>query len=91
MLHHYECTDKSRWTVRGNSVGSILKNYNILNDLWDECLETRLEPDIKGRIIGVKTQMSLLFGLHLCERILEITDNLSKTQSLSASEAQQIA
>ena len=43
----------TRWTVRGNSVGSILENYNILNDLWDECLETRLEPDIKGRIIGV--------------------------------------
>ena len=84
----------TRWTVRGNSVGGILENYNILNDL---CLETRLEPDIKGRIIGVKTQMSqykLLFGLHLCERILKITDNLSKTlqtQSLSASEAQQIA
>ena len=36
-----ECTDKSRWTVRGNSVGSILENYNILNDLWDKCLGTR--------------------------------------------------
>ena len=87
----------TRWTVRGNSVGSILENYNILNDLWDECLGTRLEPDIKGRIIGLKTQMSqykLLFGLHLCERILKITDNLSKTlqtQSLSASEARKIA
>ena len=65
--------------------------------MWEECLETRLEPDAKGRIIVVKSQMSqykLLFGLHLCERILKITDNLSKTlqtKSLSASEAQGIA
>ena len=48
-------------------------------------------------INGVKTQMSqfkMLFGLNLCERILKITDNLSKTlqrESMSASEAQQIA
>ena len=76
------------------SVGSILENYNVLIELWDECLDTKLEPD---RIIGVKTQMShykLLFGLHPCERFLKITDNLSKTlrtESLSALEAQQIA
>ena len=53
---------------------------------------------MKERIIGVKAQMSLynimLFGLKLCERILCITDNLSKTlqtQSLSASEVQKLA
>ena len=43
-----------------------------------------------------QSQMSnfdVLFGLKLCERILKITDNLSKTlqkQSLSAAEAQHI-
>ena len=64
--------------------------------MWEECLTTSLQPDIKGRIIGVKSQMSnfnVLFGLKLCERILKITDNLSKTlqkQSLSATEAQHI-
>ena len=87
----------TRWTVRGASISSILENYNILNKLWDECLEGSLVPDIKGRIIGVKAQMSqykLLFGLHLSGRILKITDNLSKTlqnESLSAAEAQVIA
>ena len=66
-------------------------------ELWEQCLETRLDPDVKGRIIGVKTQMTkfdLLFGLQLCERILCITDNLSKTlqkQSLSAAEGQHLA
>lgn len=39
-------------------------------------------------------QYKVLFGLHLCERILKITDNLNATiqnQSLSAAEAQSIA
>ncbi len=86
----------TRWTVRGGSIGSILENYNVLEQLWEECLETRLDPDVKGRIIGVKAQMSkykLFFGFKLCERILRITDNLSKTlqhQSLSAAQAQGI-
>ena len=87
----------TRWTVQGNSVDSIIRNYNNLKQLWDECLEKRLDPDIKGRIIGVKTQMTqykVLFGLKLCERVLKITDNLSATlqkQSLPAAEAQSIA
>ena len=87
----------TRWTVRGGAIKSILENYDVLNQLWEECLEERLEPDIKGRIIGVQVQMSqynLLFGLKLCERILCITDNLSKTlqkELLSAAEAQDLA
>ena len=60
-------------------------------------LGNKLDPDVKGRIIGVQTQMSqykLLFGLHLCKKILLIIDNLSKTlqkQTLSAAEGQEIA
>ena len=88
------CT--TRWTVRGESISSIIENYNVLKQLWDECLEQKNAPDIKGRIIGVNTQMSkykLLFGLCLCERIFKITDNLIKTiqyENMSASEAQVI-
>ena len=80
--------------LSGESIGSILENYNVLKELWDECLEQHLTPDVKCRIIGVKAQMStfsVLFGLRLCERILRITDNLSKTlqnESLCAAEAQ---
>ena len=87
----------TRWTVRGDSVASILDNYNVLHQLWEECLDTTLVPEVKGRMLGVRAQMSqynLLFGLKLCERILRITDNLSRTlqkQSLSAAEAQHIA
>ena len=82
--------------MRGDAIASIIENYEILKQLWDESLETKLDPDIKGRIIGVKAQMSqywLVFGLQLCKRILLVTDNLSKTlqkQSLSAAEGQEV-
>ena len=87
----------TRWTVRGNAVGNIIENYIALSQLWEECLEGKLDPDIKGRIIGVKSQMmkfALWFGLKLCERLLKITDNLSMTlqkQSLSAAQGYDIA
>lgn len=87
----------TRWTVRGESIASILDNHSVLMQLWDECLETRLKPDIKGRIVGVQAQMvqfHRLFGLKLCERVLKVTDNLSRTlqlESLSAAEAHQLA
>ena len=48
----------AHWTVRGDSIESILVNYNVLNQLWEECLTTSLQPGVKGRIIGVKSQMS---------------------------------
>ena len=60
---------------------SILNNYCALIELWEQSLETKLDPDVKGQIIGVKSQMMtfpFLFGLLLCDRILNIADNLSK-------------
>eukprot|EP00731_Ephydatia_muelleri_P003734 Em0001g3734a len=71
----------TRWTVRGDAIESILEHYNTLKQLWEECLETRLDPDVKGRIIGVQAQMdtfNLLFGLN-------------SSQSMSASEGQSVA
>ena len=72
----------TRWTVRGDAIESILINYRSLFDLWEECLDSsvRLEPDVKARIIGIKTMMmkfNFLFGLKICEHILKQTDNLS--------------
>ena len=87
----------TRWTVRGDAIQSIIDDYNTLQQLWDECLDKRLDPDVKGRIIVVKTQMSqyyLLFGLHLSKKGLHITDNLSRAlqkQSKSVADGQEIA
>ena len=69
----------TRWTVRGDAIASIIENYEILKQLWDECLEIKLDSDIKGRIIGQMSQYRLLFGIHLCKKLFLITDNLSKT------------
>lgn len=86
----------TRWTVRGDSIASILDNFSALMQLCKECLETTLQPDIKERINGVKTQMMQyhrLFGLKLSERILKVIDNLCRTlqlQTLSGAEAHQL-
>ena len=72
----------TRWTVCGNAIESIIDDFDALKKLWEECLETKLDPDVKGRIIGVQTQMlhyNTLFGLLLSKTILKISDNLSRT------------
>ena len=48
----------TRWTVCGGAIKIIFENYDVLYQLWEECLEERLQPDVKGRIIGVQTCMS---------------------------------
>ena len=77
--------------------GSIIENYVVLKQLWSDCLTTQLDPDVKGRIIGVQAQMAtfnVLFGLQLAMKILKITDNLSRTlqkQTMSAAEGHSLA
>ena len=84
----------TRWTVTGDTIESIIEHYNTPSQLWDEFLETQLDPDVEGRIIGVQAQMTtldLLFGLL---KIFKITDSLSRTlqkQSISAAEGQSVA
>jgi len=62
-----------------------------------QCLETKLDPDVKGHIIGVQMQMlhyNTLFGLILSKKILKLTDNLSCTlqkQEVSAAEGHAMA
>ena len=72
----------TRWTVRGDAIESIIKLYITLNQLWEECLETRLDLDIKGRIIGVHAGTDGYFQYFVWPSSqyedLKITDNLSK-------------
>lgn len=71
--------------MRGDLIESIIINYNSFEILWEECLEANLQPDIKGRIIGVQTQMqqfSLLFSLKLCEHILKQDSKRTHYQQL---------
>ena len=58
----------TRWTVRAESLKSILENYTALQELWDAALETGLDAEVRSRIIGVKAQMEIFnyFFWHFC-------------------------
>ncbi len=87
----------TRWTVRGNSLKSVIDNYSVFQVMWEEVKEEVRDVEIRARVIGVEavmTKFSFLFGLILSEKILQHTDNLSKTlqtPALTASEGQEIA
>jgi len=56
----------TRWTVRAASLHSVINNYTVLQELWDECETSDFE--IRARIIGVASQMltfDYLFGVML--------------------------
>ena len=84
----------TRWTVRTNSLQSVLDNYSVLQKLWEESKGKASDPSVKARIIGVQAQFkkfSYFFSVLLGELILQHNDNLSKTlqsPKLSASEGQ---
>jgi len=86
----------TRWTVRGESLSSIVSNYAILQDTFEQSINEVTDTEIKSRIIGVSAQMTsfeYLFGTLLGECILRNIDNLSKTlqnPEMSAAEAQDI-
>ena len=61
---------------------SILDNWVALQQVWDESLDGNLEPEIKSRIIGVKSQMTTFdyfYGVTILQLVLRHSDNLSKT------------
>ena len=67
----------------GGSLQSVIGNRNVLQDLWDKCLETKLEPDIKGctRIIRIKHLMGTFdnfYCVNLEGILLKHSDNLSR-------------
>ena len=83
--------------MRAASLESILNNYNVLQELWENALEVATDSEVRARLVGVQTTMtkfSYLFGVILGECILTHTDNLSKTlqnPSLTASAGYSIA
>ena len=87
----------TRWTVRAETLKSILDNYTALQELWDAALETALDAEVRSRITGVKAQMesfNYFFGISIGELVLKHGDNLSKAlqnESISAAEGQKLA
>ena len=62
----------TRWTVRAKCMKRILDKYQSLMQLWEECLEERLDQETRARIIGFKSQMELFYffiGLNLSHKL----------------------
>ena len=87
----------TRWTVRADSMNSIIRNYAVLQELWERSAELVRDTETIARIRGVSAQMhsfDYFCGLLLGEMLLRHCDNLSKalqSSSLSAAEGQAIA
>ena len=65
----------TRWTVHANTLKSILDNWTAINSVWTISLEEKLNPEIRGRIIGVQTQMVKFegfFGINILQILLDI-------------------
>ena len=86
-----------RWTVRAESMKSIIDNYEVLCQTWMESLQVVKDTEMKSRIIGVSTQMETFryfYGVTLGELMLQHTDNLSRTlqkSDISAAQGQEVA
>ena len=87
----------TRWTVRADSLASIISNYDALQSTWEEAIDVTHNTEAKARIHGVSAQMetfNYLYGAILGKTILRHTNNLSSTlqhKTLSAAEGQQVA
>ena len=87
----------TRWTVRADSLASIISNYVVLQDTWAESITITRDTETKARINGVQAQMrdfNFYFGIVLGELILRHTDMLNQTlqkKTMSAAEGQEVA
>ncbi|XP_065886227.1 zinc finger MYM-type protein 1-like [Dysidea avara] len=87
----------TRWTVRADSLKSVLDNYSVLQELWEESEKLTKDSETTARIIGVASQMATFdfyFGVYISEMILRHSDNLSKAlqkKDISAAEGQHVA
>ena len=88
----------TRWTVRAESLRSLLLNYQVILSVLEEILEeysgTTESKSITRGIVSIIKKFSFLFGLVTAEKFLSITDTLSRglqKESLCATEAQNMA
>lgn len=87
----------TRWTVKADALKSIIENYGVLQDLWDESVDVVRDSEMKARILGVAAQMKTFeyfYAINLAELILRHSDNLSRTlqkTNISAAEGQDVA
>ena len=47
----------TRWTLQAESLGSILANYDSIQELWETATHETFDTEIKARIRGMQSQM----------------------------------
>lgn len=47
----------TKWTVRAASLQCVLDNYEVLFGVWNDALSSKLDFEMRVRIIGVDPQM----------------------------------
>ena len=67
----------TRLTVMNKSMKSILDNCVALQQVWDESLDGNLEPEIKGRAIGVKSQMNTFNYFYGISRAIGVKNQMN--------------
>ena len=84
----------TRWTVKADSLQSVLDNYTVLQEIWQESLAVVKDTEMRARIPGISAQMStfsFFFGVLLGQLLFSHSDNLSRTSSISAADGQIVA
>ena len=87
----------TRWTVRGETLASLINNHKELMELWEKALETSLNTEMKARVLGAQSTMrkfNFLFCCILGKKVLSSTDNLSRalqSPKISAVDGQNLA
>ena len=47
----------TQWTVRAASLQSVIDNYEVFQEFWDEAMDTTSDSENRARITGVKAHM----------------------------------
>ena len=85
----------TRWTVKADSLRSIVDNYLVLSKRWSEALDLVRDSETQSHIRGVAAHMADFdyFGVSVAETILQHCDNSSQTLQhieMSAAEGQSV-
>ena len=68
------------WTVCAASLQSVIDKWKVFQELWDTFLETKIDNNIRGNILGVKHAMEIfdyLYGVNLGSLLVKHSDNVS--------------
>ena len=65
----------TRWTVRAECMKRIVDNYELFLQLWEDCLEEKLDQETKARIVRCKSQMESFFFLFRHQSVIQALCN----------------